>query len=465
MATIDLRLSLALAAGRLAGMLSRRLKVGGGTTLPGVVAARVDGQVLGKLTANLSRGTILVTGTNGKTTTSRILATILKESGWKTVHNRAGANLLSGLTTALLGQSGLGGRPRAEWGLFEVDEAVIPSLVETVSPKAVIITNLFRDQLDRYGEIDYIAGVWRKALKKLPASSTVVLNIDDPAVASLAEGLEARVIGYGVDAPNDHLSHLDHTADSKNCPLCGAELSYTSIQYAHLGSYACLTGHFKRPEPDIAITSISQHGLDSTEIALQGPFGKKQWRIGLPGLYNSYNMLAAVAGAVAVDVPIESIDSAVGELQAAFGRFERIQVENRTLCVVLIKNPVGFTEVMRTILAEEGTLNLAIFINDNLADGTDVSWLWDADIEGLAGRGVHVLVGGTRASDMAVRLKYAGVPLEGIEQVESVKQGIDQGLAQIPEGETLYALPTYTAMLELREIAARRRYAASFWKT
>ncbi len=462
---IDLRLSIALAIGRIAGMVSRRLRVGGGTTFPGVVAERFDAHILDKLAGHLSRGTILVTGTNGKTTTSRLLATILKQCGWTTIHNRAGANLQSGLTTALLGESDFGGHPRAEWGLFEVDEAVLPQLVVSIRPKIVVITNLFRDQLDRYGEIAYLAARWRQALQRLPAASTVVLNVDDPTVASLGRGVSARVVGYGMNVSGDRLSRPDHTADSKDCPICGAELSYSGVHYAHLGFYACPNGDFRRPSPDFAVSSLLQHGAAATEMEITGPFGRRQWRVGLPGLYNSYNVLAAVAAARAMGVPMKAIDAAVDDFRAAFGRFERIEVDNRTLCIVLVKNPVGFTEVLRTILSEEGEHHLVILINDNLADGTDVSWLWDVDMEILARRCVHTIVGGARSGDMAVRLKYAGVPHECIEEVESVKLGIDRGMASVPEGGTLYALPTYTAMLELREIAARRHYTASFWKT
>lgn len=461
----DLRLSIAVAAGKLAGMTSRRLKLGGGTTLPGVVAERVDGRALEKLAANLNAGTILVTGTNGKTTTSRLLATILEHGGWRIVHNRSGANLISGLTTAMLGKSGVAGHPRADMGLFETDEAVVPSLVGMIRPKVVLITNLFRDQLDRYGEIDFIAGRWRQALEKLPSSSTVVLNVDDPAVASLGSGLKARVVRYGINVAADATAGPGHVADSKNCPVCGTALRYSAIQYAHLGSYACPMGDFERPAPDVAITSIDHQGGGTTEIGVTGPFGKRRWRISVPGLYNSYNVLAAVAGAVAVDAPLPAIDASIADFRAAFGRFERIQVGNRTLCVVLVKNPVGFSEVIRTIIAEPGERDVAILINDNLADGTDVSWLWDADIELLADRCRRVVVAGTRAGDMAVRLKYAGVPVEKIVPVDTIEHAIDHGLSGIPEDGTLYALPTYTALLELRAIAARRRYAASFWET
>lgn len=465
MVGLDLRLFAAVTAGRMAGVLSRMLRRGGGTTLPGLVAQKVDGNALRKLSENLSGGVILVTGTNGKTTTSRLLATMLTRGGHRVIHNRTGANLTSGITTALLQKSDLRGRLEGDLGILEVDEAVMPAVIRATRPAVVIITNLFRDQLDRFGEVDFIAGLWREALGGLPSTSTVVLNMDDPLVASLSKDLAARVIGYGVDAPSGQEAEVGHTADSKSCPFCGEPLRYSSVQYAHLGDYVCPAGDFRRPELDLAITSITHHGMDSTGIEIDGPFGRRSWTVGLPGLYNSYNALAAIAGAVTAGVPLSAIDESIDGFQAAFGRFERIQAQNRTLCVVLVKNPVGFTEVVRTILEEKGDRDLAILINDNLADGTDVSWLWDAEVEGLAGRCRHVVVGGARAGDMAVRLKYAGVPSERIELVESVEQGIDRGLAGLPDGGTLYALPTYTAMMELRAIAARRRYAESFWET
>ncbi|HUX19699.1 MAG TPA: Mur ligase family protein [Spirochaetia bacterium] len=464
MTGFDARLFIALIAGRIAGWASRNLKRGGGTTLPGLIALRIDHRVLAKLSSRLPNGTILVTGTNGKTTTSRLLAATLSQSGESVIHNRSGANLLSGITTALLMQCSLTGRPHGNLAVFEVDEAVLPRVIEDVGPEIVMITNLFRDQLDRFGEVDYLAGIWKKALGRLPTTSTVILNMDDPTLASLGMNLAAQVIGYGIEAENGHNLVVGSNADSKSCPVCGGALRYSRVQYAHLGSYTCPNGDFERPSLDLAVTSLVQDGVDSTELEIKGPFGLRSWRIGLPGRYNGYNVLAAVSGAVTAGVSLEAIDKSIDNFHAAFGRFERIHAMNRILCIVLVKNPVGFTEVVRTILEESGDPNLAILINDNLADGTDVSWLWDVDVEGLSKRCRHVIVGGARAGDMAVRLKYAGVPADRIELVETVEQGIDRGLAGTPDGRTLYALPTYTAMLELRAIAAKRHYAESFWE-
>jgi len=458
----DIRLTSAVTAGKLARVVSRRLGLGGGSSLPGVLAARLDPDTLGKLAAGLRYGSVLVTGTNGKTTTSRLLASILEEAGWRPVHNRTGANLASGLTTALLESANLIGRNRANCALFEVDEAVMPRIREQVRPRVIVLTNLFRDQLDRYGEIDYVASLWKRSLTDLPDDVVVAVNADDPALAALGQSLGARVIYYGLDTPAS--AALDRFADSKNCPRCGQPLQYSAARYAHLGTYACPAGDFARPPLDVAVTRLTTRGLDATDVEISGPFGQRAWTIQVPGLFNVYNLLAAVAGAIAMGAPAEAIDRAVAAFQAAFGRFERLEVDGRVVYFALVKNPVGLTEVMRTILTEPGEKGLVTFINDNLADGTDVSWLWDAEVEVLAERCRFAVVGGTRVGDMAVRLKYAGVPAARIRTVASIAEGLDAGLAMTPVGETLYVLPTYTAMLELRALATRRSYAGQIWE-
>jgi UDP-N-acetylmuramyl tripeptide synthase len=460
----DVRLTSAVAVGKLARLASRRFGFGGGTALPGVLAGRLDRGALGKLTRGLTRGTVLVTGTNGKTTTSRLLAAMLREGGWRPIHNRAGANLTSGLTTALIEQSDLIGRSGADSALFEVDEALAPAVQAAVKPRAVVLTNLFRDQLDRYGEVDHVVSVWREGIRSLGPDTQVILNADDPALAALGRSVLGPVSYFGVDAPGEPGS-LDNYADTRNCPFCGSPLSYELVRYAHLGTYRCPGCDFARPTLTIAATEIAQQGVDATELAVTGPFGRRHWRFQLPGLYNVYNLLAAVATATAVGIPVEAIERALRNVTAAFGRLERIAVGDRTLFIVLVKNPVGLTQALSTILSEPSEKDLAILINDNLADGTDVSWLWDAGVELLAGRCRSVIVSGTRGADMAVRLKYAGVPVDRIRHVESVEQALDVGIASVPVGGTLYVLPTYTAMLELRTLVGRRGYASRYWET
>lgn len=450
-----------MAAGKLAGLASRQLGLGGGTSLPGVVASRLDGNVLGKLARGLPRGTVVVTGTNGKTTTSRLLAAILDAAGWNPVHNRAGANLVSGLTTALLERAQPSGSG-ADSALFEIDEAVLPRVRAELLPRCVIVTNLFRDQLDRYGEVDYVASIWREALGRMSGDATVVLNADDPALAAIGGEIISPVLYYGIDAPGGAV--LDHFADSKSCPRCGSPLDYTAIHYAHLGNYRCPSGDFDRPVPLLGARRVVLRGISPGEVELVGPFGERRWPLNLPGLYNVYNLLAAVAGGMALGIPIEAIERGVLSVKAAFGRLERVPVGDRTLVFALIKNPVGLTQVLRTILEEPGDKDLAIFINDNLADGTDVSWLWDANVELLAQRCRRVTVGGTRGGDIAVRLKYAGIAPERIAVDDGVEAGLDAALASTPPNGTLFVLPTYTATLELRRLMGRRGYAKEFWE-
>jgi UDP-N-acetylmuramyl tripeptide synthase len=460
---LDLRLSAAIAAGKIARLASRRFGFGGGTALPGAVAGWIDSGALGKLARALPRGSVLITGTNGKTTTSRLLAAFLAADGRKVIHNRAGANLRSGLLTALVGSTNLLGRSPFDSALFEVDEAVMPSIVSATSPRMIVLTNLFRDQLDRYGEVDYVASVWRDAVADLPSSVALILNADDPAVAALGRLTKAKVVYFGIDAPGD-ATRVGHVADTKNCPFCGQALKYSVVRYAHVGSYWCPSGDFERPPASISARSIVTAGVEATELEVAGSFGTRSWRFKLPGLYNVYNLLAAVAAALEVGVSIDRIGGVLEDFSGAFGRLERIAVGDRSLFFALIKNPVGFSEVLRTILDEPGDRDLAIFINDNLADGTDVSWLWDADVEPLACRIRSVVVGGTRRADMAVRLKYAGAPAERIRIADSVTGGLDLGLSMVLPGGTLYVLPTYTAMLELRTLAGSRGYASRYWE-
>src|SRR5579884_982689 len=321
----DVRLSTALTVGKMALLASRRLGVGGGTALPGVLATKLDTAVLVKLTRALPRGTTLVTGTNGKTTTSRLLAAILEHDGWRPVHNRAGSNMVSGLTTALIERSNLVGRTDGDSALLEVDEAVMPHIVAGVQPRVLVLTNLFRDQLDRYGEVDFVANRWKEALRGLSEKTTVVLNADDPAVAALGRDLRSPVLYFGIYAPDTGSSTLSPAADSKNCPFCGTPLRYNSVRYAHVGDYTCPGGDFARPNPDVAVRALTLQGIDATEVDVRGPFGDRHWTFRLPGLYNAYNLLAAATGAIALGVSLSAIEAGVSGFSAAFGRLERVQ--------------------------------------------------------------------------------------------------------------------------------------------
>lgn len=496
------RLAAAVLAGKTAAVLSRRLRLGGGTTFPGTVARRVDPRALARLARRLRRGSLVVTGTNGKTTTSRMIAHCLEHAGWRPVHNRAGANLPQGVTAALLDATDLCGRTRADVGLFEVDEAAFPLVVAEVRPRAVVLTNLFRDQLDRYGELDYLATLWRNAMARLPRGSVAVLNADDPKVAGLGtldlsplpsspgrgggdrpgangvasspfptreggEGVRSLPLFFGVSDPSVGIGELPHAADSKTCPHCGSRYDYGAVFYGHLGLWRCPGCGDARPAPQVNAVRVELLGDAGSRCTVETPRGNLELRLALPGLYNVYNALAATAGALALGVDLHVIGEALAGFTAAFGRVERIPVGDRTLFMALVKNPVGFGEVLRTLFAEparSAERHALIAINDRLADGTDVSWLWDVDFELLAGRLAHCTVTGTRAEDMAVRLKYANVDPARVQVEPKLEAALDAALAATPPGETLYALPTYTAMLDLRALLADRGHVERFWE-
>lgn len=393
-----------------------------------------------------------------------MISTILRKAGLRVMHNRSGANLLTGITTTLINQSTLWGSPRADVGLFEVDEAAFPSAVKHLQPRLCIVTNLFRDQLDRYGEVDYVASLWKQTLAELPPSSTVLLNADDPRVAALGDGLAARVLYFGVEDPSLGTTTVPHAADSRFCLQCGTPYDYQTVYYSHVGHYRCPTCGLSRPEPQLRVLKAELHGVEGSRLEVEGPLGNLELRVRVPGLYNVYNALAAAGAAVAMGLDAMTIRTGIDEFSAAFGRVERIRLEGKELFLALVKNPVGFNEVLSTILREAGERHVMIVINDKFADGTDVSWLWDVDFEMLAGRVDFAVVSGLRAEDMAVRLKYAGVAPELITVEGDTSKALGQALERTPDGGTLYLLPTYTAMLDVRGNLAAAGHIPPFWE-
>jgi lipid II isoglutaminyl synthase (glutamine-hydrolysing) len=429
------RLTAALLAGRVATGLSRKLGRGGGTVIAGHVVPRIDPTALRTVTRRLRHGSIIVSGTNGKTTTTRLISHILEQGHLHALHNRAGANLVSGLVSAVVAGSSLGGWPQADVGLFEVDEATVPAALREIRPRAVLLTNIFRDQLDRYGEVHFVADLWAKAARHLPIDTTLVLNADDPLVAA------ARL-----------------------CPACGAALGYEVFFYGHLGQYGCPHCGLTRPVPSVEATSVTLRGDRGSLVTIRTPLGEMQATLSLPGLYNVYNALAATALCLTLGLDPDTIQAGLESFTAAFGRLERVTVRDRELFLALVKNPVGFGEVLRTILTDDQERTLVIAINDLFADGTDISWLWDVDFEQLEGHVRTAICVGTRAEDMAVRLKYALVPEDRIVVEPDPRRALALALERAAPGETVYVLPTYTAMLELREVLRQDGHVAGFWQ-
>jgi UDP-N-acetylmuramyl tripeptide synthase len=366
---------------------------------------------------------------------------------------------LSGLFTAVAQGTDWQARPLGDVGLFEVDEATVPRALQHIEPRVLLFHNIFRDQLDRYGEVHFVANLWREAIHQLPSTSRVLVNADDPLVADLGTGT-----GYGLEDVSVGSATLPHAADARLCPRCGAALRYSVVFYGHLGHYVCTRCDFARPSPTICATGVELLGDAGSNLTIATPEGVIRARLHLPGLYNVYNALAAVAVCSQLGVRRDLIARGLETFTTAFGRLERIQVEDRQLFLALVKNPVGFTEVLRTILSRDGRRTLLIAINDLFADGTDVSWLWDVEFERLHDRVNVVVCTGLRAEDMAVRLKYAGVEPGRIKIESDLQRSIEVALVAAEPTETVYVLPTYTAMLAMREILRQTGYVRGFWE-
>lgn len=452
---MSVRLDLETMAARGVGRLSRAVGRGGGTTLPGKLLWKLDPGAVDALAARLSSGIALVSATNGKTTTTAMAARILGAEH-RLAWNRAGANLLSGIASALVSAR------NAEIGLFEVDEGALPEAIERTRPRVVALSNLFRDQLDRYGELELVAERWRSAVATLPDATALVVNADDPLVADLAEG-RTQVLRFGLDDPRQARPALQHAADSKYCVRCGAPYVYEAAYVGHLGDYRCPGCGHARPALDVAAREIELRGLTASRFRLVTPDGDAAVELALPGLYNVYNAVAAAALAVASEVPVATIRAGLESFSAAFGRFERIPAGGKRIVMLLVKNPAGANEVLRTL--ETGIPPvLVLALNDAIADGRDVSWIWDVDFEPILPHVERIVVTGDRAAELGLRLVYGGLPREQLEVAPALEQALDRGLELCEAGSELVVLPTYTAMLALRAILVERGLVRPYWE-
>ena len=446
-----------MAVARAAGRLSRLAARGGGTTIPGKILATVDPDAIGTLARRLPLGSALISATNGKTTTAAMVAEILGRRV-RLAHNRAGANLVSGVASALLDARG------AKLGLFEVDEGAFPEVARRTRPRVVCLGNLFRDQLDRYGELELIAERWREAVRALDEDAVTVANGDDPLIGNIARARERTVV-FGLDDAAVARERLPHAADSKYCVHCGTPYTYRTSYVGHLGDFVCPTCGNERPPLDVSARSVSLEGLERSSFDLVTPAGTRRVTVGLPGLYNVYNALAAASLAHVLGASLDEIEVGLGRFRAAFGRFERIRVGDKTVLMLLVKNPAGANEAVRT-LVDGGPPRVALVaLNDEIADGRDVSWIWDVDFEPLVPPLERLVVTGSRAHELALRFKYGGLEPERIDVVPDLERGLDRALELVPDGGELPALPTYTAMLALRRVTADRGLVRPYWES
>ena len=443
---------------RATGGLSRLAGTGGGTTVPGKLLWKLDPSAVDELARRLPLGSALVSATNGKTTTAAMAAGILRGK-LRLAHNSSGANLVSGVASTLLAARD------AELGLFEVDEAALPEVARRLRPRAVCLGNLFRDQLDRYGELELVAGRWRAAVQELPPDSALVVNGDDPQVGDLGRerGTGTRTV-FGVDDPRQAHPALQHAADSKWCIRCGTAYEYAAAYIGHLGDYRCPACGHARPPLDVVAREIELGGIERVSFDLVTPDGSRRVQLRVPGLYNVYNALGAASLARALGASLDEIQHGLEAFHAAFGRFERIELDGKSLLVLLIKNPAGANEAIRTLLAGEPPGLVLVALNDATADGKDVSWIWDVDFEPLLPALERLVSTGDRAAELALRFKYGGFDEQAIEVVPELEAALDRALELTPAGGELIALPTYTAMLALRDIVARRGFVRQYWE-
>jgi UDP-N-acetylmuramyl tripeptide synthase len=429
---------------------------GGGTTVPGKVLSALDPDALDRLAERLPLGSALISATNGKTTTAAMASEILSPRV-ALAHNASGANLVSGVASTLLSAR------RAELGLFEVDEAALPEVARRVRPRAVCLGNLFRDQLDRYGELEHVAERWRSTVRELPPDTALVVNGDDPQVGDLSRERPGGLV-FGLDDPRQARPELQHAADSKWCLRCGRPYDYAAAYVGHLGDYRCPACGHARPHLDVKATDLELRGLEGVDFTLTAPAGERRVRLAVPGLYNVYNALAAASLAFALGAELDDVQAGLERFSAAFGRFERITVGERSLLVLLVKNPAGANEAVHTLVTGGAPKLAVLALNDAIADGRDVSWIWDVDWELLLAGLDRVVVTGERAAELALRCKYGGFPTEAIEVVPELDQALDRGLELTPEGGELVVLPTYTAMLALRKIVSERGFVRPYWE-
>jgi lipid II isoglutaminyl synthase (glutamine-hydrolysing) len=445
-----------IVAARAAAGLSRLTGRGGGTTVPGKLLWKLDPSAIDRLAERLPRGSALVSATNGKTTTAAMAAEILRPQH-ALAHNASGANLVSGVASALLASNG------AELGLFEVDEAALPEVAARVHPRAVCLGNLFRDQLDRYGELELVAERWSAAVEHLPAAAALAVNGDDPQLGRLA-GVRPGTLVFGVDDPRLARPSLQHAADSKYCVVCGTPYDYAAAYVGHLGDYRCPACGNARPTLDVVARELELAGLEHASFSLVTPEGTRRVRLRVPGLYNVYNALAAAALARTLGVPLDDVAAGLERFGAAFGRFERIAIGERRLLMLLIKNPAGANEAIRTLVEGRPPRVAVIALNDAIADGKDVSWIWDVDFEPLLDGLERVVATGDRAAELALRCKYAAFPIERIDVLPELRAGLERGLALAEPGEELVVLPTYTAMLALRKLIGEAGAVRPYWE-
>ena len=437
-----------------------RLLGRGGTDFPGRVALKLCPDVLGRLAKNVT--TIIVTGTNGKTTTARMIEQALADSGISYFANRSGANLLSGVTAEFAMHSSITGKCKYDYAVIESDEAAFKMIGKLVDAKVVVVTNVFSDQLDRYGEITKTLENIRIGISH-SKHAVLCLNADDSLSGSLAEGVENPVVFYGVDTPI-YKSRVEEGSDAPFCRVCRHPYTYDYVTYGHLGGYRCENCGAKRPEPQVSVKEVVCSDAEHSEVVMAADGAEYAANINLPGGYNIYNACSTLACGKALGLDLQLVSRSLSAFSCGFGRMEKFDIDGVGLRMILIKNPAGCNQVLNFLTELPEPFTFAVCLSDRTQDGKDISWIWDVDIERLVQMGdtLHkVLVSGNRADDMAMRFKYAGLPEE---KLLVIRDYLDLTKACVAEGKPCYLMPTYTAMLSLRSTISKNFGFKDFWE-
>jgi UDP-N-acetylmuramyl tripeptide synthase len=460
------RLSLAISAGKLAGASGRLLRVGGGTSLPGLIARRIDPDVLKEVVGASKAKKIVITGSNGKTTTARMTSAMATNNGKRVSHNRAGSNMLQGVTSVAVNFADIFGRLNSDVLLFEIDEGTMPLAMPEISPDVVVITNIFRDQLDRYGELYSVARALDKTLENLPATATILLNGNDPQVANFGQKAKAKRVFFGLETTEVGTPVPEQSADIIRCIHCQEDLQYKVAYMSHLGLYSCPNCGYTLPPLDIAATSIrlAPDGQGPTHVELRTPQGIMTLEIALPGLHNVYNAAAAIGASLAAGFEKEKLPAALVDIKPAFGRLEKIQAGDQTIYLSFVKNPTSFNLILRLIAQHPGKKHVLLAASHTIVDGEDFSWIWDIEVEEVAQDIDDVVCSGNKPEELAMRLKYAEIPVDKIGQDADLESALDAALKNAGPGGTLYILSSYTPTNELRRMMQKRGWVKHTWQ-
>jgi lipid II isoglutaminyl synthase (glutamine-hydrolysing) len=413
-----------------------------GTALPGKVAMMINPDILLILNSRCKRK-VIITGTNGKTTTNNLINHILNSEYDDILSNLMGANMPQGVASAFLSNT----KKVYDWGVFEVDEGSFPDVVKYIKPDYIIITNFFRDQLDRFGEIENTSNMVYDAIK--PLDTTLILNADDPMVSNFKD-LGKKNIYYGVDQ-SKFSSKTQRVVESRFCPICSNNLEYEYFNYGQLGRYKCSSCGFKNPEYNYRVSEI-EYNDDSYHFKVDNSKGQTNDIIfSYDGIYNAYNCCAAIAFSIEAGLGMEQVVERIGNFDYKLGRMENFEFQDKIVKIVLVKNPIGLSEVIKSISNDKREKSILFILNDNPADGRDISWIWDADVEAINDidnlRSIHC--SGIRADDIALRIKYTESSGYNMEINDNMEESIEKVLRE--DVEIIYILPTYTAVFLTRD--------------